>query len=288
MSNLVWLSKRYNLCRHQSLTTSLTHGSHNNAKALMSVLMSTLLGGMLLLSGCATKPVYQQGSSSPSVQVNAYGVPNYYQVRSGETVSGIAQRYGVNYRQVGAINRLDSRYTIYAGQWLKLWEGAGSYQSAPSSSSYPQSQASPNPVAITRTVSRPADNYVATVKSTTGYGYPTTNPVIKNFDANAGVIGMWFSGRQGDRVIASKEGEVLYAGDGLTEYGNLIMIRHDQDYITAYAHNDTLLVKEGDQVRAGQQIATMGKTGKTEQVALQFQVRKNGSPIDPRAVLGLN
>jgi len=97
---------------------------------------------------------------------------------------------------------------------------------------------------------------------------------------------MWFAGKEGDPVIASQAGTVLYSGNGLPEYGNLIMIRHSENYITAYAHNSQLLVKEGDQVQRAQRIASMGSSGQTNQVGLEFQVRLNGNPIDPRAVLG--
>jgi lipoprotein NlpD len=99
-------------------------------------------------------------------------------------------------------------------------------------------------------------------------------------------MGMWFAGQEGDPVQASQSGTVLYAGNGLEEYGNLIMIRHSDNYITAYAHNSQLLVSEGEQVQSGQRIATMGSSGQTNQVGLEFQVRLNGNPIDPRAVLG--
>ena len=99
-------------------------------------------------------------------------------------------------------------------------------------------------------------------------------------------MGMWFAGTMGDPVLASQSGTVLYSGNGLPEYGNLIMIRHSDNYITAYAHNSTLLVKEGDAVQRGQRIANMGSSGQTNQVGLEFQVRLNGNPIDPRAVLG--
>ena len=78
----------------------------------------------------------------------------------------------------------------------------------------------------------------------------------------------------------------MYAGNGLQEYGNLIMIRHSDNYITAYAHNSELLVKEGDSVQRGQRIASMGNSGQTNQVGLEFQVRLNGNPVDPRSVLG--
>ncbi|WP_296404834.1 peptidoglycan DD-metalloendopeptidase family protein [Psychrobacter sp.] len=235
------------------------------------------LSGVLMLSGCATKPTYQ--TTGPVVQVNARGVPNYYQVKSGDTVSHIALRYGLNYRQIGALNRLDSQYTIYSGQWLKLWEGGNVTANAPTNTR-------PWNPPVQTTPSVPV-NTLPTATSTKGFGYPTSNPVVKNFNANAGDMGMWFSGKLGDPIVASKAGVVLYAGNGLPEYGNLIMIRHDDRYITVYAHNNQLLVQEGDQVQAGQRIATMGSSGQTTMVGLQFQVRENGTPVDPRAVLGL-
>lgn len=265
-----------------------TNQKNLEPKALVSLktkgMVCAMLGGVLMLAGCATKPVYQ--NSSPKVQVNARGVPNYYQVKSGDTVSQISQRYGLNYRQVGALNRLDSRYTIYAGQWLKLWEGgnvaaAPTYQTQPVRNQNPYAQQQTRPV----TPTPQANTGAATVVK--GYVYPTTNPVTKNFNASSGDMSMWFSGRAGDPIVASNAGQVLYSGNGLPEYGNLIMIRHDDRYITVYAHNTALLVKEGDRVQAGQQIATMGSSGQTSQVGLQFQVRENGTPIDPRSVLGL-
>lgn len=78
---------------------------------------------VVVLAGCATKPTYQNtANNSRNIVVNAQGVPNYHLVQRGDTVSQIAQRYGMNYRQIGALNRLDSQYTIYTGQWLKLWK----------------------------------------------------------------------------------------------------------------------------------------------------------------------
>lgn len=266
-------------------TAYLKTGLKAGSALKLTNLAGAVLGGVLVLSGCATKPTYQP--SGPVVQVDARGVPNYYQVKPGDTLSEISSRYGLNYRQVGALNRLDSRYTIYSGQWIQLWEGgtvvANSSNSNSRATTRPTTQP---PVQTTPSVTTPTYNN-PTANSTTGYGYPTTNPVVKNFNASSGDMGMWFSGSVGDPVVASKSGFVLYAGNGLPEYGNLVMIRHDEKYITVYAHNNQLLVKEGDQVQKGQRIATMGSTGQTNQVGLQFQVRENGTPIDPRAVLGL-
>ncbi|MGP4714823.1 MULTISPECIES: LysM peptidoglycan-binding domain-containing M23 family metallopeptidase [unclassified Psychrobacter] len=251
---------------------------------------ATLLGAMTVaMVGCATKPAYQPTNlSGPKIITNAQGVPNYHLVKRGDTVSQIASRYRLNYRQIGSLNGLDSKYTIYSGQWLKLWDGGSapaannSYNTSVRQTPQPQPTYTP-PVTSAPVTQSPV--YNATANSATNYGYPTSNQVIRNFDAQSGNMGMWFAGQEGDPVVASQSGTVLYSGNGLPEYGNLIMIRHSDNYITAYAHNSQLLVKEGDQVQRGQRIANMGRSGQTDQVALEFQVRLNGNPIDPRAVL---
>lgn len=249
---------------------------------------AAIVGTMaIVMTGCATKPTYQTpAQSGTTIITNAQGVPNYYQVKRGDTVSQIASRYRLNYRQIGALNGLDSQYTIYSGQMLKLWQGGQTgtnnnvYQGG-TSTSVTTSRPSVNTTPSTK---QPA--YEMTANSTLGYEYPTRNQVVRNFDASANNMGMWFAGKAGDPVLASQAGTVLYAGNGLPEYGNLIMIRHSDNYITAYAHNSQLLVKEGDTVQRSQRIASMGSSGQTNQVGLEFQVRLNGNPIDPRAVLG--
>ena len=244
----------------------------------------------LAMTGCATKPTYQSPTqSSPTIITNSQGVPNYHLVRRGDTVSQIASRYRLNYRQVGALNNLDSKYTIYTGQWLKLWQGDQGAPARPARTNnynVGTTQPTPQPQYTPPTTSPATPAYQVTANSTLGYEYPSRNQVIRNFDASTGNMGMWFAGKMGDPVLASQSGTVLYSGDGLPEYGNLIMIRHSDSYITAYAHNSQLLVKEGDSVQRGQRIANMGSSGQTNQVALEFQVRLNGNPIDPRAVLG--
>ena len=253
-------------------------------------LIGTMTVATLTMVGCATKPTYQTANQvGPKIITNAQGVPNYHRVQRGDTVSQISERYRLNYRQIGALNGLDSKYTIYSGQWLKLWEGQGTpannnrYNASTPTVSQPTYT---TPVTSTPNSSSQSPVYEVTANATSGYEYPTRNQVNRNFDAAAGNMGMWFAGNVGDPVLASQSGTVLYSGNGLPEYGNLIMIRHSDNYITAYAHNSQLLVKEGDTVQGGQRIANMGSSGQTNQVGLEFQVRLNGNPIDPRAVLG--
>lgn len=255
----------------------------SKSSLVTAALAGTLTIAVLTMMGCATKPTYQNNQSGPTIITNNQGVPNYYLVKRGDTVGQIAERYRMSYRQIGALNGLDSKYTIYTGQMLKLWQG-----NQATASNANANNSGRQPVNNTPAYNTPAPTpaYENTANATSGYEYPTRNQVVRNFDASVGNMGMWFAGKVGDPVVASQGGTVLYSGNGLEEYGNLIMIRHSNNYITAYAHNTDLLVKEGEQVQSGQRIATMGSSGQTNQVGLEFQVRLNGSPIDPRAVLG--
>ena len=114
---------------------------------------------------------------------------------------------------------------------------------------------------------------------------PAKGPVIARYNNALGIKGVRYSGRLGDPIYAARGGEVIYASNGLQEYGNLVLIRHDDDFISAYAHNQNLMVQEKQQVKQGQQIAQLGSSGATMPM-LEFQIRKNGLPVDPEPYLG--
>ena len=115
--------------------------------------------------------------------------------------------------------------------------------------------------------------------------WPATGRVIQKFSASAvGQTGIAIDGNDGDPVRAAADGVVVYRGDGLTGYGNLLIIKHSERWLSAYAHNKAMLVKEGQAVKGGQQVASMGATG-TFRTQLHFEVRRDGSPIDPMTVL---
>ena len=124
-----------------------------------------------------------------------------------------------------------------------------------------------------------------TVSSTTssstpvaGWRWPTDGKIIDNFSAaEGGNKGIDIAGSRGQPVVATASGRVVYAGNALRGYGNLIIIKHNDDYLSAYAHNDTMLVREQQEVKAGQKIATMGSTG-TSSVRLHFEIRYKGNP----------
>jgi lipoprotein NlpD len=116
------------------------------------------------------------------------------------------------------------------------------------------------------------------------WAWPASGPLITSFDEARGVKGLSLGGRPGDPVLAAADGRVVYAGSGLRGYGNLLIVKHNATYLTAYAHNQTLLVREDQVVRRGQKIAEMGSTD-ADRVKLHFEVRRMGRPVDPASLL---
>jgi lipoprotein NlpD len=111
--------------------------------------------------------------------------------------------------------------------------------------------------------------------------WPTEGRVVSTFsESGPGRKGINIVGKPGQAITAAADGTVVYSGDGLPRYGNLLIIKHNDTYLSAYAHNDTLLVKEGDKVKSGQRIATLGRSG-TQTDQLHFEIRRNGKPVDP-------
>ncbi len=247
-----------------------------NKKFLTTKLVTTMAVSALVLTACSTKP--DAMSRERLVMVN--GVPSYYIVQTGDTLSGITSRYGLDYRRVAALNGLDSDYKIYVGQKLRLVNGTVSVA---------------RPVAQPSTYNRPAYNQpnynrpayppAVTVPTTNltqkNWLSPVTGTVTRTFDGTSGIKGQWYSAAAGAPVIASQAGTVLYAGNQLAEYGNLIMIRHNNDFVSAYAHLGQFSVKEGQNVTAGQPIGTVGTVN--GQPALEFQIRYRGTPVNPVA-----
>lgn len=260
---------------------------------LKHVLLSTALVSVAVLTGCASKP-----------QVNntaRYAVaPDFYTVRSGDTLSGIAARYGLSYESIAAMNDIVPPYKIYVGQSIRL-KNTGSKRTTTTqavaqaepiqrqSIALPsQSSSVPAPVVTAPQVATPATAPV-TVSKQNGLKWvrPSTGPVLQHFDLAKNVKGVRFAGKTGDAVLAAADGQVMYSADGLPEYGQLILIKHVDGYITAYAHNSKLLVQSGQNVTAGQKIAEMGNSG-AQQTMLEFQVRLDGKPINPGNVLPIN
>lgn len=200
--------------------------------------------------------------------------PDSITVRKGDTLYALADQYNVSGRQLASINGLRSPYIIKPGQTLKLTAAKTSREPAAASNKTTTATATTKP-RKTSTASLPADNQKII------WQWPVQGKLITTFKSNkTGRKGIDIAGKEGKSISAAASGKVVYSGNGLISYGNLLIIKHNRSYLSAYAHNRKLLVKEGETIKAGQKIAELGKTG-ADSPRLHFEIRKNGKPVNP-------
>jgi lipoprotein NlpD len=279
---------------------------------------------VLVLAGCGSKPItrapvedrsnqapQQSVSTDPRTQPvkqppgfeNA-GKPGYYTVKPGDTLIRIGLESGQSHKDISRWNALENPNKIEVGQVLRIVPpvanetvsakpvvAATSTTTALPPASNPAPAASTAASAPAKAASAPASAPAATPApvaasggdDTVAWMWPGNGAVLTGFDEvkNKGVD---IAGNAGDPVLAAAEGKVVYAGSGLRGYGNLIILKHNNTYLTAYAHNQTLLVKEDQTVKRGQKIAEMGNSD-ADRVKLHFEVRKQGKPVDPTKYL---
>jgi len=243
----------------------------------------------------APLPAAQAPSTAPPALPGAEnaGKPGYYTVKLGDTLIRIGLETGQNWRDIARWNGLGNANLIEVGQVLRVAPPAGEGVTvrpvAPSGpvearplDGKPPADAASGPVAggppapVAPAAPREPDENLA-------WGWPAAGPVVAVFDDNKSK-GLAIAGQAGDPVLAAADGRVVYAGSGLRGYGNLIIVKHNATYLTAYAHNQALLVKEDQAVRRGQKIAEMGSSD-AERVQLHFEIRRQGRPIDPSRLL---
>jgi lipoprotein NlpD len=214
---------------------------------------------LLAMAGCSSAVRWDAPPSAAAEHV----------VRKGETLYSIAFRYGKNPDDLARWNKLADGSLIYPGQKLRL---------SPSSTADRSRQASSSPSRSTPLPSIPE-------QPPPDWGWPTAGRVNVAFGGKPGPgTGVLINGRAGQAVIAAAPGRIVYAGSGLIGYGELIIVKHNDTYLSAYGYNRSLLVKEGDRVQRGQRIATMGE-GPERKPRLHFEIRRNGKPVDPEKLL---
>lgn len=246
------------------------------------------LAAALVLAGCAEfhyaeRSITASGPSQPASTSNSTS----YRVRRGDTLYSIAWRNGLDYRRLARWNDIAHPYTIYPGQRLTLRPspGAGSSsRGAPDPAPAPERRADPPTPAPSTDHAEPSGDG-GTAAASPSWRWPVDGPVLRGFEADgAGKRGISIGGREGQPVRAAARGRVVYSGDGLRGYGNLVIVKHSERYLTAYGYNQELLVREGERVSGGQRIARMG-LGPGRRALLHFELRRDGEPLDPRRFL---
>jgi len=270
---------------------------------------------LVLLTGCShhqPAPVEEYSSAPENRQLNPDGT---YQVRSGDTLYAIAFRYGLDPQNVANWNRIPSPYVIYPGQTLRLTPPPVSRQSHGSgdvqistvktpgqattrthTQDKPATGTAPPPRATTKSAPPPVSPAAgssstsapvtkAASSSPKSWKWPAKGRVLRGYVAgNPARNGLDIAGKEGQAITASAGGQVVYSGSGLIGYGELIIIKHSEKMLSAYAHNKVRNVKEGDQVSTGQKIAEMGRNSADEEI-LHFEIRVHGKPVNPLTYL---
>ncbi|MBE9548171.1 MAG: peptidoglycan DD-metalloendopeptidase family protein [Proteobacteria bacterium] len=234
-----------------------------------------------------------------------------YTVKRGDSLYTIGFRYGLDYHSIADWNRITKPFTIYPGQKLHLQPGQKPFSKPatvktqplkPGSTTKSTTKVAAKPVAATtsktastktpvKTSSKTPPKSIDKSSSTTSsrssvrWQWPTNGTIIETYLAGDPTrSGLDIAGKEGQAIRAAASGSVVYSGNGLLGYGELIIIKHDDRFLSAYAHNRVRLVTEGESIRAGQKIAEMGR-GESGRIKLHFEIRANGKPVNPRQYL---
>jgi len=277
---------------------------------LVNARLALVLAGALL-TGCSYGGIAPVESASRTPAPRSSATPAAHVVKRGDTLYSIAWRYRFDYRRLASWNAIREPYTIYPGQKLRLSQpprtaATRTTQPPPGTSETIARMPLPPPAGgrgtSTQASVRPAKSASKTSKGekTASAGslkkrdkkaakggnapvkrwyWPAKGKVVTPFSRSGGK-GIDIAGKFGQSIVAASNGQVVYSGSGLIGYGQLIIVKHNKRYLSAYAHNNKLLVKEGDTVRGGQRIAEMGRNG-SNRALLHFEIRRDGKPIDP-------
>src|SRR3989338_4499945 len=243
--------------------------------------------------------------------------PEMHVVQKGDTLFSIAFNYGFDYHELAELNGIQDPGVIQIGQQIRLFSGSAAIRPAAAVDSKPieppvreqprlakyayseaavaqiekvQEQVKPEVAVVAKPEAKPKPETKAEAKpdrdtdnsedEALEWSMPAKGKLIGEFSESANRKGIDIAGKLGQPVTASAPGKVVYSGSGLRGYGKLVIIKHNKTYLSAYAHNDQVLVKEGQNVTRGQKIAEMGNTD-ADQVKLHFEVRRFGKPVDP-------
>lgn len=201
-----------------------------------------------------------------------------YVVKRGDTLFSIAFRYDTDYKTLARLNRINPPYSLRVGQVINLRGITPRHRQTTRRTAIKRNYyVAPKPPARPTVIYSPANRYA---RSASGWIWPVSGHVVTSFVPEQGKKGINIACKKGERVIAAASGVVAYAGSGLAGYGNLIIIKHSQGYLTAYGYNARIMVSEGQQVKAGQTIAIAGVIDR-KYTGVHFEIRRSGVPVNP-------
>lgn len=244
----------------------------------LPVALKRLLGGvgllLIVLGGCSEFD-YPADRAMRELGVSV-GTPARYTVQSGDTLYQIAFAAGLDFRDVARWNNIDPPYVIYPGQSLRLRPPAGRSAERRAVASAPATEGQST---------SPTPSVAADRDDPDEWRWPLDGPVVRPYDPDTpGKKGIGIAADPGTPVEASASGTIVYSGDGLPGYGNLVIVKHNERFLTAYGYNQSLAVTEGDTVTAGETIARVGASDERAG-ELHFELRQRGEPVDPTTYL---
>jgi lipoprotein NlpD len=254
-----------------------------------------VLGTLLVACTASWQAPVESRNRAPSAPkaAGSLAAAERYRVQRGDTLYGIAWQKGVDYRSIATWNSIPPPYRIYVGQTLRLAPpparpNPGTARQAPTKQ--PQAK---RPTQTTRVAGAPPPTERApepaasrsVERTNLRWVWPAEGRIVAGFDASQPLgKGIKISGKRGARVNAAEGGKVVYSGSGLIGYGQLIIVKHNDNYLSAYGHNKAILVREGQEVARGQKIAEMGTAGDGKPL-LHFEIRRKGQPVNPTRYL---
>ena len=246
--------------------------------------MSVIKNGLLcllfttVLLACASK--YSSPVINRDIEKRPVSHSQFHVVKPGETLYSIAWQYGLDHSEIASWNHIRSPYRILPKQKLRVKPPSKKKSYGGKQIILSDSGKKEKTVAMSMKYSSSTEQLLNT-KKIKSWDWPAKGRLIRSFSAGtSGKKGIAIAGKRGQKIRAAAPGRVVYSGGGLLRYGKLVIVKHNKSFLSAYAHNEKLLVKEGEWVKINQSISTMGSSG-TNRTMLHFEIRRNGKPVNP-------
>lgn len=268
--------------------------SQNSKASFTCMLVALILSQIVACAPPRKVAVEERATIDQRLEVESLGGAHIRIVQPGDTLYGIAFENGLDANRLAAWNGIKQKNRLPVGQRLRLTEPVGFVKpnqgrtqddkvkpkQKPKTKKPPASQTKGEVSNNAKGSAKSTAKSVSTASSTIKWRWPTEGKVTQAYSRKRGQQGIDIQGRLGQPVLAAAPGEVVYVGNGLKGYGNLVILKHNEEFLSAYAHNQETFVQEGQRIGVAQRIGTLGKN-RAGINALHFQIRRHGEPVNP-------